>query len=54
MKQIQILIEPKNSDTVEQIKWIEIKRSKTNKVLTTGHYWFLFGMRIGLIIKYEE
>lgn len=51
MKQIQLIIEPRNTDQ-EQIKWIEIKRSKTNKVLTTGHYWFLFGGRIGLVIKH--
>ena len=50
MKQIQLIFEPKNKD-IEQIKWIQIKRTKTNQVLTTGHYWFFFGTRIGLIIK---
>ena len=51
MKQIQLIFEAKNRDP-EQIKWIEIKRTKTNKVLTTAHYWFVFGSRIGLVIKH--
>jgi hypothetical protein len=47
----QLILNRQNPDP-EQIKWIQIKRSIDNKVLTTGHYWFIFGARIGLVIKH--